>query len=131
MLSTLYAKPSSAGNAEPKRKSAGPTYRQHAAFTVMPLPNQIARFNPYSDTLLVHVCRGRAVFDSCDEAHEMMRLLQPHGRLNLGAYSCPLCHGIHIGSRRRPKAIDEPNQASTTRASQQSRAKPWPRSSIA
>jgi hypothetical protein len=30
----------------------------------------------------------------------MLRILQPRGRLNLGAYSCPLCHGIHIASRR-------------------------------
>ena len=50
---------------------------------------------------LVRVCRGRAVFDSREEAHEMMRVLQPRGRLNLGAYTCPLCQGIHIGNRRR------------------------------
>jgi hypothetical protein len=50
---------------------------------------------------LVRVCRGRAVFDSREEAHEMMRVLQPRGRLKLGAYTCPLCQGIHIGNRRR------------------------------
>src|SRR5215469_4335815 len=49
---------------------------------------------------LVRACRARAVFDSCKEAHDMMRLLQPHGRLNLCAYTCCLCQGIHIGSRR-------------------------------
>jgi hypothetical protein len=51
--------------------------------------------------LLVRACRGRVVFDSVEEARDMLRFLQPQGRLNLAAYTCPLCHGIHVVNRRK------------------------------
>ena len=50
---------------------------------------------------LVRICRGKAIFDNLEEARKMLRFLQPSGRLNLAAYTCPLCSGIHIGNRRR------------------------------
>ena len=61
---------------------------------------------PYADLTkqelgrLVLACRGRVVFDSAEEARDMSRFLQPRGRLNLAAYTCPLCHGVHIINRR-------------------------------
>jgi hypothetical protein len=61
---------------------------------------------PYADLTkqergrLVRACRGRVVFDSAEEARDMSRFLQPRGRLNLAAYTCPLCHGFHIINRR-------------------------------
>jgi hypothetical protein len=62
---------------------------------------------PYSDLTkeergrLVQGCRGRVVFDSVGEAHEILRLMQSGGTQNLAAYTCPLCHGIHVVSRRK------------------------------
>jgi hypothetical protein len=49
---------------------------------------------------LVRACRGRVVFDSAEEARDMLRFLQTRGRLYLAAYTCPLCHGVHIINRR-------------------------------
>ena len=49
---------------------------------------------------LVQVCRGKDIFDSVDEAQNMLRVLQPQGKLRLGVYRCPLCQRIHIANRR-------------------------------
>jgi hypothetical protein len=62
---------------------------------------------PYADLTkeergrLVQLCRGRVVFDNAEEARDILRLMQPRGTLNLAAYACPLCHGIHVVSRRK------------------------------
>lgn len=50
---------------------------------------------------LVQGCRGRVVFDNVEEARDILRLMQPRGTMNLAAYTCPLCHGIHVVSRRK------------------------------
>jgi hypothetical protein len=49
---------------------------------------------------LVLGCRSKVHYSSPDEAREMLRILQPRGKLQLSAYSCPLCGGIHISNRR-------------------------------
>ena len=62
---------------------------------------------PYADLTkeergrLVQACRGRVVFDSAKEARDILRFMQPGGTQNLAAFTCPLCHGIHIISRRK------------------------------
>jgi hypothetical protein len=49
---------------------------------------------------LVQACRGRVIFDSVEEARDKLRFLQTRGRPDLAAYTCPLCHGVHIINHR-------------------------------
>jgi hypothetical protein len=49
---------------------------------------------------LVRGCRGKAIYDSRDEAEQVIdRLTLRPGKL-LGAYDCPLCGDIHTGNRK-------------------------------
>lgn len=49
---------------------------------------------------LVRGCRGKAVYDLRAEAQNMLRILQPEGKLRLAVYCCPLCRAFHIAQRR-------------------------------
>jgi hypothetical protein len=68
---------------------------------------------------LVQGCRGKTIFDSVEEARLMLRVIQPSGKLRIGAYSCPLCHHVHIAERRllavyrRYSPSDQPDQPAT------------------
>ena len=44
--------------------------------------------------------RGKTIFESKIEAQKLLRIMQPHGKLRLCWYSCPLCQFIHIDDRR-------------------------------
>ncbi|MGA8739926.1 MAG: hypothetical protein WB561_01925 [Terracidiphilus sp.] len=49
---------------------------------------------------LVRGCRGKAIYESHEEAQRVIaRLTLRPGEL-LGAYDCPLCSGIHTGNRK-------------------------------
>ena len=50
--------------------------------------------------ILVRGCRGKARYGIRLDAQNMLRILQPEGKLRLGVYCCPLCQGFHIVHRR-------------------------------
>lgn len=68
---------------------------------------------------LVQGCRGKTFFDSVEEARRMLRVIQPSGKLRIGAYRCPLCRRIHIAELRlvsvyrRYLPSDRPDQPAT------------------
>ena len=71
---------------------------EHLYRTVWRAP--FAHLPKYERGVLVRGCRGKAVFDLRADAQNMVRILQPEGKLRLGVYCCPLCRAFHIAQRR-------------------------------
>jgi hypothetical protein len=49
---------------------------------------------------LVRGCKGKAIYDTHEEAAAVIETLPLRGGHYLGAYDCPLCGGIHAGNRK-------------------------------
>jgi len=50
---------------------------------------------------LVRSCRGKPIFDSFEEANDMLEVLQPNAKLHLRVYGCLLCKRFHIANHHR------------------------------
>ena len=45
-------------------------------------------------------CKGKAIYDNDEEAQRLIATLPLREGKLLGAYTCPLCEGIHTGNRK-------------------------------
>jgi len=71
---------------------------------------------------LVRGCRGKPIFDSFDEAFELLEVLQPNAKLRLRVYGCLLCKRIHIANHQHIVGIQR-----GLLKSEPTRSKPTPR----
>lgn len=49
---------------------------------------------------LVRGCKGKAIYDSPEEAAAVVATLPLRPGYLVGAYDCPVCGSIHVGNRR-------------------------------
>ena len=49
---------------------------------------------------LVRACMGKAIYESHEEAQQLIATMPLRDGRYLGAYDCALCGGIHTGNRK-------------------------------
>ena len=70
--------------------------------TIYRLP--IAHLPDEKRAALVRGCKGKAIYDSYEEAEWVVVQLPPlPDKGHPHAYTCPLCKGIHIGNTRKKR----------------------------